>query len=115
MMVFSSLQLVCRRSHTQSISNPLALFASQHDSAKLIVHAVALVEADAILGYHVQFPAKGAKGLAMYAVRMACCMYIWPPLVYGAVNGKGRRIDGLIAFHHLSLLVDQYQVGHAYQ
>lgn len=76
---------------------------------------MALVKADAVLSDHVQFPTKGAKGLAMYAMRMTGCMYVWPSPVYGAVNGKSRRIDGLVAVHHLAFLVHQYQIRHAYQ
>jgi hypothetical protein len=51
----------------------------------------------------------------MHTMRMTRCVYIWPPLVYSAVNGKGRRIDRLISLHHLSLLIHQYKIRHAYE
>lgn len=104
-----------RQRHTQRLRNPLPLLARQHHAAKLLVHGVALVEAQAILRDHIQLPPKCREGLPIRRVRVARGMHIGPRAVDGRVDGEGCGVDRLVTLDDLAGFVDEDEVGDAEQ
>lgn len=74
---------------------------------------MAVVEAQRVLGDHVQLAAKAAKGLTVDAVRVARGVNIRASLVNGAVDGEGGGVDGLDTLDYEPLLIDKDQVRDA--
>lgn len=79
----------------------------------MTIHAVALVEAQRVLGNHVQLAAKATECFAVDTVRVTGGVDIRTGLVDRAMNSKRGRVDRLDALHHKSFLVDEHQIRDA--
>jgi hypothetical protein len=117
---------------SQTLRDPSPLLAIQHHSAEVLVDGVVFVEAQAVLGDHVELAAEDREGFAVDAVvgrdislcgRSSCStyspmsvarsVYIWSRFVDFRVDGESRGVDGLFADHHFSIFVDEDEVAHA--
>jgi hypothetical protein len=126
---------------SQTLRDPPSLLAIQHDPAEILVHGVVFVEAQAVLGDHVELAAEDREGFAVDAVvgwvvsrrdpsRSSCGavsgwlsmdspmsvasgVHIRPRLVDFRVDGESRCVDGLFADDDFSVFVDENEVAHS--
>lgn len=54
---------------SETFGNFLAFFAVQHNATKVWIYSVALVEAQTVLGDHVELAAKNAPRFAVHAAK----------------------------------------------
>jgi len=95
----------------ESVRDPQSLFPIEHHSAKVVIDRMALPESQSVLRDHVQLSAKHRKGFAVHRVSVACSMDVRTSLVDLRVNSKGCGVDGFLAFYHLSIFIDEDEVG----
>ena len=116
---------------TETLSDLPPLFAVQDHASKVGIYSMTFVESQAVLGHHVELPAKDRECFAvntglrqssyhMYKgcrfslpVSMARSMYIRPCLVNLRMDSKSRGINRLVADHDLAIFVDQNEIADA--
>lgn len=81
-------------SRTQSVCDALAFLAGEHDAAKVLVHAVRLVEADAVLGDHVERLAEDGPCFAVHRVRVAATSSMVISVIFSSAAGKHAWAEG---------------------
>lgn len=81
-------------------------------TAKMAIDTVTFVEAERVLGDHVQLPPKHTERLAMDRVCVAGSVDIGSGPVNSTVDGERGSVDGLVPLHDPAFLVDEDQVRH---
>lgn len=95
---------------SKMFSYPLAFLAIKHNTAKLRIDSVTLVEAKRVLRHHIQLPAKRRESLAVDRMCVASSVHVWPRLVNLRVDGESSGIDRFISNHDVAVLIYENEV-----
>lgn len=74
---------------------------------------MALIEAQTVLGDHIQLSAKRTERFAIGGMRVACGVDVWTCAVDGGVDGEGGGVDGFVALDDFAGFVDEDKVRDA--
>ncbi|MNN14598.1 hypothetical protein D3C81_1276720 [compost metagenome] len=96
----------------QRVGNALAFVEFHHHAAEVVVQRVVVVEGADILGQRIELAAQRGPRAAMGAVRVRRRHGVRPGLVHARVDGKRRRVDRVVALHHVAVVIAADQVGH---
>lgn len=91
----------------------LPFFAVEHHAPEIVIHGMAIVEAQRVLRDHVELPPEGRECLTIHAMRVTSRVNIRPRLMDLAMDRECSRVDRLVPDHDVTFLVDEDQVRHA--
>src|SRR5439155_14801866 len=84
-----------------------------HHARVVVEQGVIAVEGAHVLGQGIEQPPERRPALAVGGVGVGGGNYIGPGRVHLGVDDEGGGVDGPVAAHHVALVVDEQQVGHA--
>ena len=96
----------------QGTRDPSAFLGVQDDALEVPVHAMRLVEAQRVLGEHLELAAEAGEGFAVHRVSVAGGVDIRAGFVDFGMDREGSGVDWLVALDDGAIFVDKDEVGY---